>query len=297
MDDLRGMITFARVVESGSFAAAARKLDVGRAAVSHQIKLLEERLGTRLLHRSTRSLSLTSAGQDYYQSCKLISEEAEAATRRIQSLSDQPVGRISLTCSTNFGLKRIVPLLSQFRLTYPGIELDIELTDDITNLIEGGYDIAIRSGPLDDSDMMSKKICSTVRRICAAPSYLTGKPKPSTPEDLASHDWVTYSRHSGLLSLTKDNRQYKVRIQGPVHTNNAGARLEFILGGHGLGLLPEHDIKDQPDDSLEILLPDYNIPTLDLFAVYPRGAASSLKVRMLIDYLAEQLFIIKGRDA
>ncbi|WP_085909147.1 LysR family transcriptional regulator [Kiloniella majae] len=293
MDDLRGMITFARVVESGSFAAAARKLDIGRAAVSHQIKLLEERLGARLLHRSTRSLSLTSAGQDYYQSCKLISEEAEAATRRIQSLSDQPVGRISLTCSTNFGLKRIVPLLSQFRLTYPGIELDVELTDDITNLIEGGYDIAIRSGPLDDSDMMSKKICSTVRRICAAPAYFATRSKPSVPEDLALHDWVTYNRHSGLLSLTKDGQHSKVRIQGPVHTNNAGARLEFILGGHGLGVLPEHDINDQSKDSLEILLPDYSIPTLDLFAVYPRGAASSLKVRMLIDYLAEQLSVIK----
>ncbi len=289
MEDLRGMITFARVVESGSFAAAARKLDLGRAAVSHQIKMLEERLGARLLHRSTRSLSLTSAGEDYYQSCKLISEEAEAATRRIQSLSDQPVGRISLTCSTNFGLKRIVPLLSHFRLTYPGIELDVELTDEITDLIKGGYDIAIRSGPLDDSDMMSKKICSTGRLICAAPAYLANRSKPTVPEDLAAHDWVTYSRHSGIITLMKDDRRCKVRINGPVHTNNAGARLEFILGGHGLGLLPEHDINDQPAGSLEILLPEYNIPTLDLFAVYPRGAASSLKVRMLIDYLAEQL--------
>lgn len=289
MDDLRGMITFARVVESGSFAEAARKLDLGRAAVSHQIRLLEERLGARLLHRSTRSLSLTSAGEDYYQSCKLISEEAEAATRRIKSLSDQPVGRISLTCSTNFGLKRIVPLLSQFRQTYPGIQLDVELTDEITNLIQGGYDIAIRSGPLDDSDMMSKKICSTVRHICAAPDYLADKPRPTSPEDLAAHDWVTYSRHSGIITLIKDDRRCKVRIKGPVHTNNAGARLEFILKGHGLGLLPEHDINDHPAGSLEILLPDYTIPTLDLFAVYPRGAASSLKVRMLIDFLVEQL--------
>ncbi|WP_421784161.1 LysR family transcriptional regulator [Kiloniella litopenaei] len=289
MDDLRGMITFARVVESGSFAAAARKLDLGRAAVSHQIKLLEERLGARLLHRSTRSLSLTSAGEEYYQTCKLISEEAEAATRRIQNLSDQPVGRISLTCSTNFGLKRIVPLLSQFRQNYPGIELDVELTDEITNLIQGGYDIAIRSGPLDDSDMMSKKICSTVRRICAAPKYLQNRSKPETPEDLAAHDWVTYSRHSGLITLRKDDRRYTVRIKGPVHTNNAGARLEFILQSHGLGLLPEHDINDQTAGTLEILLPDYSIPTLDLYAVYPRGAASSLKVRMLIDFLAEKL--------
>ncbi len=289
MDDLRGMVTFARVVESGSFAEAARRLGLGRAAISHQVKLLEDRLGIRLLHRSTRSLSLTHAGQDYYQSCKLITEEAEAATRRIQSLSDEPVGRISLTCSTNFGLKRIIPLLSQFRHSYPKIELDVELTDEITNLVEGGYDIAIRSGPLLDSDMMSKKICSTVRRICAAPSYLEKAGRPTEPEELASHNWVTYSRHSGVLSLSRDGRAYKVQITGPVRTNNAGARLQFVLGGHGLGLLPEHEYWDSPKDSLEILMPEYGMAALDLYAVYPPGAASTLKVRMLIDYLAEHL--------
>ena len=289
MDDLRGMIIFARVVESGSFAEAARRLGLGRAAISHQIKQLEERLGIRLLHRSTRSLSLTHAGEDYYQSCKRITEEAEAATRRIQSLSDEPVGRISLTCSTNFGLKRIVPLLNQFRDLYPKIELDVELTDELTNLVQGGYDIAIRSGPLLDSDMMSKKICSTRRRICAAPSYLERAGTPTAPEDLISHDWVTYSRHSGVLSLTREGRTYKVRITGPVRTNNAGARLQFVLGGHGLGLLPEHEFWEYPKGDLVILLPEYEMAPLDLYAVYPPGAASTLKVRMLIDYLAEQL--------
>ncbi|MFD2205836.1 LysR family transcriptional regulator [Kiloniella antarctica] len=289
MDDLRGMIIFARVVESGSFAEAARRLGLGRAAISHQIKQLEERLGIRLLHRSTRSLSLTHAGEDYYQSCKLITEEAEAATRRIQSLSDEPVGRISLTCSTNFGLKRIVPLLSKFRHLYPKIELDVELTDELTNLVQGGYDIAIRSGPLLDSDMMSKKICSTRRRICAAPSYLEMAGTPTAPEDLASHNWVTYSRHSGVLSLTRDERSYKVRISGPVRTNNAGARLQFVLEGHGLGLLPEHEFWESPKGDLIMLLPEYEMAPLDLYAVYPPGAASTLKVRMLIDYLAEQL--------
>lgn len=289
MDDLRGMITFARVVESGSFAEAARKLGLGRAAISHQVKLLEDRLGIRLLHRSTRSLSLTHAGEDYYQSCKRISEEAEAANRRIQSLSDEPVGRISLTCSANFGLKRIVPLLSQFRHLYPKIELDVELTDEVTDLVKGGYDIAIRSGPLLDSDMMSKKICSTVRRICAAPAYLESTGTPTEPEELASHNWVTYSRHSGVLSLSRDERSYKVRITGPIRTNNAGARLQFVLGGHGLGLLPEHEFWEQPKGNLIMLLPEYEMAPLDLFAVYPPGAALTLKVRMLIDYLAEHL--------
>lgn len=289
MENLREMATFAHVVEAGSFAEAARRLGLGRAAVSHQIKLLEDRLGIRLLHRSTRSLSLTHAGEDFFESCKTILEEAEAAHRRIQSLSEEPVGRISLTCSTNFGLKRIIPLLSDFRKLYPKVDLDVELTDEITNLVEGGYDLAIRSGPLADSGMRARRICGIERRICASPAYLEQRGRPTQPEELASHDWVTYSRHSGHLTLTRDGRQYQLRMTGPVRTNNAAARRQFVLEGHGLGLLPDHELKDATKWELEILLPDYDAGHLELFAVYPEGATSTLKVRMLIDYLAAQL--------
>ncbi|WP_020591517.1 LysR family transcriptional regulator [Kiloniella laminariae] len=289
MDELRGMVTFARVVESGSFAEAARKSGVGRAAISHQVKQLEERLGVRLLHRSTRSLSLTHAGQDYYQSCKIIADEAEAASRRLQALSSEPTGRVSITCSTNYGLKRIVPLLSSFRQLYPKVELEVELTDQITNLIEGGYDLAIRAGPLQISNMMARKLCSVQRVICATPAYLEQFGRPANPEELANHNWVVYSRQTSQINLVRDGQQVTIRVNGPVHTNNAGARLQFVLGGHGLGLLPEHELWDLPEGTLEVLLPDYQLAPLDLFAVYPPGAASSLKVRMLIDYLALEL--------
>ncbi len=289
LDDVRGMVVFAKVVEAGSFAEAARRLKVSRAAISQHIKQIETRLGARLLHRSTRSLSLTDVGAEYYQSCKIIAEEAISANQRVQSQKDEPIGRISITCSANFGLKRIVPLLSDFRMRHPKVELDVELTDEIINLVEGGYDLAIRAGPLPNSEMMARKLCTTARKICASPNYLETHGMPRTPEELSSHSWVTYSRHPAHLNLSKDGREYRLKVSGPVGTNNAGARLQFVLAGHGLGLLPAHEVSEYSETQLCILLANYEIPSLDLFAVYPPGAASTLKVRMLIDYLADNI--------
>ncbi|MBL4906492.1 MAG: LysR family transcriptional regulator [Sneathiella sp.] len=289
LDEVRGMVVFARVVESGSFAEAARRLKVSRAAVSQQVKQVEARLGARLLHRSTRSLSLTDVGTDYYQSCKRIAEEAISANQRVQSQKDEPVGRISVTCSANFGLKRIVPLLSDFRSLHPKVDLDVELTDEIVNMVEGGFDLAIRAGPLPNSEMMARKLCTTRRCICASSTYLQKNGTPRSPEDLSTHSWVTYSRHPAHLKLSKEGREYRLKVTGPVRTNNAAARLKFVVDGHGLGLLPIHEVTDLPGTDLTILLPDFNIAPLDLYAVYPPGATSTLKVRMLIDYLVNHL--------
>lgn len=289
LDDVRGMVVFARVVDSGSFAEAARRLKVSRAAVSQHVKQIETRLGARLLHRSTRSLSLTDVGAEYYQSCKKIAEEAISANQKVQSQKDEPIGRISITCSANFGLKRIVPLLSDFRKLHPKVEFDVELTDEIINLVEGGYDLAIRAGPLPNSEMMARKLCTTARKICASQDYLEIHGVPQTPEELSSHSWVTYSRHPTHLKMSKEGREYRLKVAGPVGTNNAGARLKFVLAGHGLGLLPAHEASEYPENQLRTLLTDYDIPSLDLFAVYPPGAASTLKVRMLIDYLVDNI--------
>ncbi len=289
LDEIRGMVVFARVVECGSFTEAARRLGVSRAAISHQVKQLEERLGARLLHRSTRSLSLSDVGANYYQSCKLIAEEAATANQRAQSLRDEPVGRISITCSANFGLDRIVPILSDFRKLYPKVELDVELTDAVVNLVEGGFDLAVRAGPLLSSEMIARKLCGTDRLICAAPEYLEANGTPHTPEELSAHAWVTYSRHPRHISLFRDGREYRLNIAGPVHTNNSAARLKFVLEGHGLGLLPAHEFDKQPEGRLEILLGDYQATPINVYAVYPPGAASTMKVRKLIDYLAENM--------
>lgn len=289
LDEVRGMVVFARVVESGSFAEAARRLNVSRAAVSSQIKQLEDRLGVRLLHRSTRSLSMTDAGRSYYKSCVLIAEEAIFADQKVRNLTDEPTGRISVTCSTNFGLKRIVPLLSEFRKQNPKVELDIVLSDDVVNLIDGGFDLAIRAGPLSNSDMIARKLCSTDRFICASQEYLNQYGTPMFPEDLSSHHWVTYSRQAKYVEVEKDGRKYRLKIEGPVHTNNAGARLKLVVEGHGLGLLPSNEVREYSSRNLVQLFPDYRLPGLDVFAVYPSGATTTVKVRMLIDFLIQKL--------
>ena len=289
MEDLRGMAIFARVVDAGSFAAAARQLNLTRAAVSHQIRQLEARLDSRLLYRSTRRLSLTEPGRSYYESCRIILDEAAAAEQRLNSLKDEPVGKIAVACSTNFGLRRLVPLLSRFRQQFPAIEFSVDLSDEFVDLVAGGYDIALRSGPLPDSDLMARKLCSTARLICASPGYLEKRGTPETPSDLAAHDWVTYSRRSGLTTLTRNGREYRIRMSGAVHTNNAAARRQFVLDGHGLGLLPEHEFDDLPDGTLVRLLQAYEPPALDLFAVYQPGGASTMKIRRLLDFMTDEL--------
>ncbi|MCG8491390.1 MAG: LysR substrate-binding domain-containing protein, partial [Sneathiellales bacterium] len=221
LDEVRGMLVFAKVVENGSFAETARRLNVSRAAISSQIKFLENRLGVRLLHRSTRNLSLTEAGRSYYESCALIAEEAATAEQKVRNLTEEPTGRISVTCSANFGLKRIVPLLGDFRKLYKNVELDIVLDDDVVNLVDGGFDLAIRAGPLVNSDMIARKLCSTERLICASQDYLHQFGTPAAPEDFAIHHWVTYSRQAKYLEISKDGKSYRLKISGPIHTNNA----------------------------------------------------------------------------
>ena len=285
LDDIRGMIVFARVVENGSFAAAARKLNVSRAAISHSISQMEARLNVKLLHRSTRSLSLTDAGRTYYQSCALIAEEAFAANQKVREHDSEPSGRLSVTCSTNFGLNRIVPLLSEFRKNHPAVELTIDLSDEITNLIEEGFDLAIRAGPLSNSELLARKICTTDRLICASPDYLKRCGTPKTPDDLATHSWVAYSQQSRTVELNREGQKKRIRISGPVQTNSAGARLKLVLEGHGLGLLPGNEVKSEGSEKLIPVLTDYSLPQLDLYAVYPRNLNSPVKVRMLVDFL------------
>ena len=172
LDEVRAMIIFARVVEDGGFSAAARKMGLSRAAVSHQIRQLEAKLGVPLLRRSTRNFSLTDAGTRYYDSCRTIALEAEAARKRVEVLRDEPVGKISITSSVHLGTLRIVPILDRFRQTYPGVAIDVHLSDEVVDLIGRGIDIGIRSGPLKSSDLKSFKLYQTHRIIAASAGYV-----------------------------------------------------------------------------------------------------------------------------
>ncbi len=288
-DQLKSMVVFAQVVQHGSLASAARHLGLSRAVVSYHVKRLEKQLVVKLLNRSTRSMSLTDAGKQYYKSCRLIAEEAETANLRIENLRDEPEGKLKITCSVNIGLRVIVPVLTEFRVLYPLIEIDLILSDDVVDIVQEGIDIAIRGAPLEDSDLKATLLAEMQTHICASPAYLKKHGRPKTAEDLAEHRWVYYHKLPKHIVVNKGQRQYSVQIQGPVSTNNAAARTAFVEAGEGLGRIPEYDARPGINDGrLEILLPEYTLPSINFYSVFSSGATSSMKVSLLVEFLKKR---------
>ena len=288
LNEMRGMLIFARVVESGSFSAAARRLGISRAVVSYQIKQLETRIGVRLLNRSTRRLSLTASGRQYHESCKRIAAEADSAHSLIQNLREEAVGRVALACPVNLGMQWVVPIINQFRNQYPQIALDLQFSESLSNLIEEGIDIAIRSGPLDDSELKAVNLATVSRHICASPDYLQRNGWPKSPADLSEHEWVVYKRLSSKLLVSRADTSIAITMSGSLATNNAAARLQFALAGHGIALLPQYDVgQSLKSGELIELLPDYRLPSLELFAVFPTGSTDARASQLMLNMLKE----------
>ena len=287
-EQLKSMVVFAQVIEQGNLSAAAKHVGLSRAVVSYHIKKLETQLGIKLLNRSTRSIALTEAGSQYYERCRVIVEQALAANQQIENLKNTPTGLIKIACPVSVVLHTIVPALNSFRQLYPNIQLEINLSDEVVNIIKEGFDIAIRGAALADSTLQATKLSTLSTCLCASPEYLLKYGRPNTPAQLASHDWVVYKLAASVLELKKGNRSYSVKFKGNVSTNNAAARTAFVEGGHGLGRIPTYDAAPKiKAGSLVQLLDDYQLNDIDVYAVFPPGAAESKKLRLLIDYLKD----------
>lgn len=287
-EQLKSMVVFAQIVEQGSFSAAARQLGLSRGVVSYHLKKLEDHIGMPLLNRTTRSISLTDAGQRYFQRCKRISEEAAAANLQIENLREEPEGKLTISAPVNISMHTIVPALNTFKTLYPKIEIDLNLTDDIVNIIQEGVDLAIRGAPLADSGLYAKKLMTMKNILCGSPSYFNQHGIPRTPAELANHEWVVYKKTSKIQTLTKGTRSYNVKMQGSITTNSASARTAFVVGGHGVGRLPIYDALPLiKAGQLTPILEDYVLSDITIYGVYPPRAADSKKMRLLLDYLQE----------
>ena len=294
-EQLKSMVVFAQVVEQGSLSAAAKHIGLSRAVVSYHLKKLESHLGVTLLNRSTRSIALTEAGNTYYQHCRIIAEQATEANQQIENLKNEPVGLLKITCPVNVGLQSIVPALNAFRTLYPKIELDISLTDDVVNIMQEGFDLAIRGAALPDSGLQAKKLTTLKTCLCGSPEYFQQYGRPKTPEDLHRHDWVIYNLAKRTIVLKKEGREFTIKTNGTISTNNSAARTAFIEGGHGIGRIPTYDALSKiKAGSLETVLSDYTLDDIDMYGVFPPGAANSKKLRLLLDYL-EGYFKNAGR--
>ena len=295
-EQLKSMVVFAQIVEQGSLTAAAKQLGLTRAVASYHLKKLETQLEGTLLNRSTRTMALTAAGIAYYERCRIITEQANAANQQIENIKSEPQGLLKISCPVNVGMQLIVPAINTFKRQYPKIQIDLQLTDDVVDIIKNGFDFAIRGVALSDSNLQATKLTTMSTCICGAPEYFAHFGKPKTPLELAEHQWVVYQLGSKTLTLQKDGKKHDITMQGALSTNNAAARTAFVEAGHGIGRIPLYDAWPKVQAGLlEIILDDYKSKDIELYGVFPPGAAGSKKLRLFIDYL--KAYFVKQHTA
>ena len=291
MDKLQAMQLFARVVETGSYTAAAEQLEISRALASKLVQALEDQLGVRLLHRTTRRLSLTEAGQNYYQRVAEILAQLAEAEAEAAELQLEPRGRLRVSAPMSFSILHLGAALADFQRKYPRVELELNLNDRVVDLVEDGFDLAIRIGRLADSSLVARRLAGSQIVAVAAPAYLAWHGMPSHPDDLAHHNCLDYT-----LSPRRDEWQFApgeervtVRVRGNLHVNNGDMIALAAAQGLGVALSPAfivHDALRRGD--LVRVLPEWQLPDIGVYAVYPAGRSLPAKTRSLIDFLAER---------
>jgi DNA-binding transcriptional LysR family regulator len=289
LDRFVAMGAFAKVVESASFAAAARHLDISPAMVSKHVRTLEERLGVRLLNRTTRRVSATEVGQNYYERCLNILSELEDAERAAGELQAAPRGLLRVTTSVSFGTHQLAPAIADYLVAYPDVSVDLILHHNYINLVEERIDLAIRLGQLSDSSLITKKLYAVEMVLCASLGYLAVNGTPLKPRDLVGHNCLIYTYAAGQAwTFTDPNGKAEViRISGHVLANSGDALLALALKDAGIVLAPDYLVADELSAGRLIrLLPEYKTQETPVYAVYPHSRYLSAKTRTFIDFLA-----------
>ncbi len=289
----QGICEFTSVAESGNFTQAAKKLLISTAQVSRQVSELEQRLNTKLFYRTTRKVTLTEEGQLFYQQCRSILDGLEVAERSLTNRQSIPQGKIKISAPVTYGERHIIPLVNQFLLRYPQVEIQIQLSNQRIDLIEEGYDLAIRLGQLDDSSLIAKRISSRQHFVCAAPSYLKHNGKPESIFDLKQHNCLLGSADVWSFKETdsgKGTGNKNVRVSGSLRCNSGLGLVDAALNGIGIVQLPEYYLQKHIEQGeLEVLLGEYQREQEGIWALYPQNKFLASKVRLLIDFLAENL--------
>ncbi len=282
------MVTFARVVEARNFSEAARRMGASKSRVSKAIARLERSLGARLLNRSTRVLSLTEVGTAFYEHCRRIVEEATQAEQVVGHLQSEPRGMLKLTAPVAFGTLHVAPALPEFLARYPDLGLDMTITDRVVDLVEEGYDLAIRITRDPGLDLVARKLAPVRRVVCATPGYFKRRGVPRTPADLAGHNCLHYTHFGGPgeWRLNGPNGEIAVPVAGSLRINDDEALSKAVLGGLGVALLPTFLIgKELQSGTLQAVLADYAPPEQRIYAVRLPSVHLPAKVRVIIDFL------------
>lgn len=291
MDKYREMQIFTAVNDAGSFVGASETLGLSKAAVSRTLSGLEQRLGVRLLNRSTRHLSLTPEGALFLARCREILSSINAAEAELSMHRLSASGTLKATAPLSFGVRHLAPLWDEFLSMHPDVRLDLELSDRVVDLVDEGFDLAIRIGKLPDSGLVSRKLASTRLVLCAAPAYLARRGVPPHPEALMEHDIVGYS-----LLTTGDTWLFEgpdgpvsVRVSPQIRVNNGDTGLAIAVCGRGIHLWPSFLVEaDLRSGALVEILKEFRAPTFDISAVYPSRKHVLPKIRVAVDFFFER---------
>lgn len=292
MENLTDLAVFVRVVESGSFTAAAGTLEISKAAVSKYVLRLEQRLGARLLHRTTRRLTLTEAGDALFRRSVAALSELADAEREVAQLAGTPRGHLRVTAPVYFGERHVAPLLHKFRALYPEITLDLDFDNRLVDLVKERFDLALRITALADSSLVARPLAPCPQVVCGSPAYLAKRGVPVVPADLRAHDCLSYS-----LDRTPKEWRFRsprgrwiaVNVTGPIRCNNDIALKQAMLDGLGLRQIPRFIVEPEiASGELVEVLDSYESPPLNIYAVYATRRNLSPKVRVFVDFLAAE---------
>lgn len=295
---LETLRVFIKTVECGSFSAAARALQRATSSVSRRIEALEDDLKVRLFRRSTHSLSLTEAGEAYFLRVRKVLQELDTAEEDLHSTQTQPRGRLRISSTLGFGQCRIMPLLPEFMRLYPDLQVDMDFTDRVVDLVKEEIDIAVRIGNLPDSSLIARRLAKTRFVLCASHDYLAQHEAPQSPEDLSAHQCLRFTlpKQTDKWYWTQAGAGWHtVHIHGAVLTNSEALLRTMALSGAGVALVPDWLIQDDiQQERLQVLLPEYELsiePHQDtyVYALYTERQFVAPKIRVFIDFLSSQL--------
>jgi len=288
MANWEGVSEFVAVAQAESFTAAAKRLNTSVAQVSRRVSALEGRLAVKLLHRTTRQVTLSEAGQIYYQQCRHLIEGLEVAELSVMQMQSSPKGVLKVTAPVTYGETRIAPLIYQFLTLHPLIDIDLVLSNQKLDLIEQGMDVAIRLGRLEDSSLVAKRLSERQLYVCASPKYLEHNGEPHTLSELNQHSCLVGSLE--YWRFNEQGRERSLRVSGRVRCNSGLSLLDAAKRHFGLVQLPDYYVKEALEQGeLKEVLSDYRNDKEGIWAVYPQNKNLSPKVRLLIDFLSERL--------
>lgn len=293
MDRLQSMAVFVKAADTGSFAAAGAALGMSSQMAGKHVSALEQRLGTKLLNRTTRSQSLTEVGRQFYEHCKIVLAEVDTAESVAQDLTSSPRGRLRISAPVTFGTFSLMPLITQYLKTYPEVQIDLSLTDRLVDLIDEGYEAAIRIGPLTDSTLLSRSLAPYRLIACASPDYLAAHGIPASPAELVDHECMGFTYWARPPAkewlFTQGGRTHSVQVNNRFQVNDARAQLSAAQDGLGVILGAEVMLRADLDSGrLVRLFPDYEAPSRPVHILFPGDRRLTPKLRSFVDLVVAQ---------